>query len=122
MATRPRKSKPEPAPYPPGWEPFLAAINADLDKFRSAGPEEKEVVRAQNGIETDIVNGLQRLGGFGAGLHDLLQRQAERPGQRGRLMAERPQHEAAPALACLGRRLDEEGGLAHSVILGSSLK
>jgi uncharacterized protein (TIGR02996 family) len=30
MPRRPKSSKPE-APYPPGWEPFLAAINANLD-------------------------------------------------------------------------------------------
>jgi LmbE family N-acetylglucosaminyl deacetylase len=30
-----------------------------------------------------VRSGAERLGGFGAGLHDLLQRQAERPGQRG---------------------------------------
>src|SRR5689334_24238109 len=29
----------------------------------------------------DIRSGAERLGGFGAGLHDLLQRQAERPGR-----------------------------------------
>ncbi len=46
-------------------EQIEAGINAELDKFRAAGPDEKEVVRAQNGIETVIVNGLQRLGGFG---------------------------------------------------------
>ncbi len=31
MARHPRTPKPDDAPYPPGWEPFLAAINADLD-------------------------------------------------------------------------------------------
>jgi zinc protease len=46
-------------------EQIEAGINTELDKFRTAGPDEKEVVRAQNGIETVIVNGLQRLGGFG---------------------------------------------------------
>lgn len=42
-----------------------AAIDAELEKFRTAGPDPKEIERAQNGIETDIINGLQRLGGFG---------------------------------------------------------
>jgi len=46
-------------------EQIETAINAELDKFRTAGPDEKEVLRAQNGIETAIVNGLQRLGEFG---------------------------------------------------------
>jgi len=52
-------------------EQIETAINAELDKFRTVGPDEKEVVRAQNGIETGIVNGLQRLGGFG-GIADRL--------------------------------------------------
>ena len=42
--------------------------------------------------------------------------------QRDALVAERLEHEAPPGRAALGRRLDEEGGFAHSVILGSSLK
>src|SRR5262249_40914159 len=46
-------------------EQIEAAINAELDKFRANGPDANEGGRAQNGIETGIVNGLQRLGGFG---------------------------------------------------------
>ena len=46
-------------------EQIEAAINTELEKFRTAGPEAAEVDRARNTIETGIVNGLQRLGGFG---------------------------------------------------------
>ena len=46
-------------------EQIEAAINAELEKFRTAGPEPAEIDRARNSIETGIVNGLQRLGGFG---------------------------------------------------------
>ncbi len=46
-------------------EQLEAAINAELEKFRTAGPDAAEVERAHNTIETGIVNGLQRLGGFG---------------------------------------------------------
>ena len=42
-----------------------AAIDRELEKFRTEGPEPAEVDRASNGIETRIVNRLQRLGGFG---------------------------------------------------------
>ena len=42
--------------------------------------------------------------------------------QRDALVAERLEHQALPVRAALGRRLDEECGFAHSVILGSSLK
>jgi len=31
MAGRPKKPKANAHPYPPGWEPFLAAVNANLD-------------------------------------------------------------------------------------------
>jgi zinc protease len=46
-------------------EQIETAINAEIDKFRASGPDASEIERAQNGIETEIVNGLQRLGGFG---------------------------------------------------------
>ena len=52
-------------------EQLEAAINAELEKFRTAGPDAAEVERAHNTIETGIVNGLQRLGGFG-GIADRL--------------------------------------------------
>jgi zinc protease len=42
-----------------------SAIDAELDKLRTAGVDQKEVERARNGIETDIIGGLERLGGFG---------------------------------------------------------
>src|SRR6476661_1583991 len=32
MAARPKKSQAKLAPYPAGWEPFLAAITADVDE------------------------------------------------------------------------------------------
>ncbi len=41
------------------------AAEAEIEKLRTDGPEPAEVERARNGIETHIVNGLQRLGGFG---------------------------------------------------------
>ena len=41
------------------------AIDAELEQFRSAGPEPAEVDRARNQIETRVVQGLERLGGFG---------------------------------------------------------
>ncbi len=52
-------------------EQLEAAINAELEKFRTAGPDAAEIERAHNTIETGIVNGLQRLGGFG-GIADRL--------------------------------------------------
>jgi zinc protease len=41
------------------------AIDAELDAFRKDGPTPAELERAQNGVETRIIEGLQRLGGFG---------------------------------------------------------
>ncbi len=52
-------------------EQLESAINAELEKIRTAGPDAAEVERAHNTIETGIVNGLQRLGGFG-GIADRL--------------------------------------------------
>src|SRR5581483_3553517 len=41
------------------------AVDEELATFRSAGPEPSEVERAQNTIEARIIQGLERLGGFG---------------------------------------------------------
>ncbi|MBN9118343.1 MAG: TIGR02996 domain-containing protein [Planctomycetes bacterium] len=61
----PRRTKPNAdAPYPPGWEPFLAAINADLDDdtprlvfadwLQENGDEERaEFIR----LQCDLANG-----------------------------------------------------------------
>jgi zinc protease len=47
------------------------AIDAELDAFRKDGPTPAELERAQNGIETRMIQGLERLGGFG-GIADRL--------------------------------------------------
>ncbi|MGB0036006.1 MAG: pitrilysin family protein, partial [Candidatus Acidiferrales bacterium] len=41
------------------------AINEELDAFRKTGPTAAELERAQNSIETQMIQGLERLGGFG---------------------------------------------------------
>src|SRR6202158_1098560 len=41
------------------------AIDAELARFRSEGPDQKEVDRARNTIETNFIRALERLGGFG---------------------------------------------------------
>jgi zinc protease len=46
-------------------EELEKAIDEELRKLRDAGPEQAEVDRARNGIETRIVQGLENLGGFG---------------------------------------------------------
>jgi zinc protease len=50
----------------PGHTPgeLEKAIDEELAKFRDAGPEPAEVERARNVIETRIVEGLERFGGF----------------------------------------------------------
>jgi zinc protease len=42
-----------------------AAIDAELTRFKSEGPQQSEIERATNQIETRTVRGLERLGGFG---------------------------------------------------------
>jgi zinc protease len=46
-------------------EEMEKAINEELGAFRKDGPTPAELERARNGIETGMVRGLERLGGFG---------------------------------------------------------
>ena len=46
-------------------EEIEQAINEEVESFRHDGPAPVELERAQNGAETQMVEGLQRLGGFG---------------------------------------------------------
>ena len=52
-------------------EDLEKAINAELEKLRAEGPTQAELDRARNLVETRIIGGLERLGGFG-GLADRL--------------------------------------------------
>jgi zinc protease len=40
-------------------------VDAEIEKFRAEGPSEQELERARNTIETQLVGGLETLGGFG---------------------------------------------------------
>jgi zinc protease len=57
----------------PGVKPedLEKAIDEELEKLRSEGPTQAELDRARNLIETRMITGLERLGGFG-GLADRL--------------------------------------------------
>jgi len=46
-------------------EEIETAVDAELARFRETGPEPFEIDRARNASETQIVRGLERLGGFG---------------------------------------------------------
>ena len=46
-------------------EELEQAIDEELEKFRRSGPDPVEVDRARNVAETRVVEGLERLGGFG---------------------------------------------------------
>ncbi len=46
-------------------EEMEKAIDVELAAFRKEGPSAIELERAKNGVETDMVRGLERLGGFG---------------------------------------------------------
>jgi zinc protease len=46
-------------------EEMEKAIDSELAAFRRDGPTAAELARAQNGVETRMVQGLERLGGFG---------------------------------------------------------
>jgi zinc protease len=57
----------------PGVKPeeLEKAIDQELEKLRAQGPTQAELDRARNVIDTQIITGLERLGGFG-GLADRL--------------------------------------------------
>jgi zinc protease len=57
----------------PGVKPesLEKAINEELEKLRAEGPTQRELDGARNVIETRMISGLERLGGFG-GLADRL--------------------------------------------------
>jgi zinc protease len=46
-------------------EAIEQAIDDEIRKLQSEGPTPEEVERARNGIEAEIIQGLERLGGFG---------------------------------------------------------
>jgi zinc protease len=52
-------------------EDLEKAINEELEKLRAKGPTQAELDRARNLVETRMITGLERLGGFG-GLADRL--------------------------------------------------
>jgi zinc protease len=52
-------------------EELEKAIDEELARFRERGPDQAEIDRARNTIETRIIQGLENLGGFG-GVADLL--------------------------------------------------
>jgi zinc protease len=57
----------------PGHTPaeVEAAVSEEVERFRQTGPDEREVERARNTFETQILRGLEVLGGFG-GVADTL--------------------------------------------------
>ncbi len=61
-----------------------AAVNAVLDDLRKNPPTAEEVFRAQNTTETNLIRGLEQVGGFG-GRAELLQRYNHYLGDPGRL-------------------------------------
>ena len=50
---------------------IAAAIDEELERFRQSGPDDREVEQARNSFETQLLQGLETLGGFG-GVADTL--------------------------------------------------
>jgi zinc protease len=46
-------------------EEMEKAVDEELSAFRKSGPSAAELERARNGVETGMIEGLERLGGFG---------------------------------------------------------
>ena len=65
-------------------EEIETAVNEELARMRSEAPTAQEMERAQNTIESQIIEGLETFGGFG-GKADRLNRYEPLPGQPGYL-------------------------------------
>jgi zinc protease len=80
----------------PGVKPeaLEAAIDKEIDALRGSGPTQAEVDQARNGVLTEKISGLQRLGGFG-GVADMLDLYNQYTGDPGYLPKDVARYQAA---------------------------
>jgi zinc protease len=80
----------------PGVKPedLEAAADKEIEALRSAGPSQAEVDEVRNGELTELISGLQRLGGFG-GVADELNRYNQYLGDPGYLPKDIARYQAA---------------------------
>src|SRR4051812_12203206 len=96
-------------------EEIERAIDAELEAFRRDGPQDAEVERARNSIETGIVQGLESLGGFG-GVADRLNMYNHFLREPGYLGADVARYEAATPATVKQFAADQLGKNARVVI------
>ncbi len=70
------------------------AVDEELAAFRKSGPSGEELERARNGVETEMIQGLERLGGFG-GVADRLNEYNHYLGNPGYFPADVQRYESA---------------------------
>jgi len=77
-------------------EKLEAEAEKIMDEFSNSGPTRDEVGWARNKVETQLISGLQRLGGFG-GVADVLNRYNQYTGDAGYLPKDLQRYDAATA-------------------------
>jgi zinc protease len=98
-------------------EELEKAINAELEKFRTEGPTDKEIERARNTIETRIIGGFETLGGFG-GVADRLNQYNHYLGTPDYLEKDIQRYRAATAQTVRQIAADQLGASSRVVICG----
>jgi zinc protease len=101
----------------PGVKPedLEKAIDEELTKLRNNGPTQAELDRARNVIETQVIEGLERLGGFG-GVADRLNQYNHYLGDPGYLPKDMERYNKA-TIADLKRVADTELKTSASVVV-----
>lgn len=98
-------------------EELEKVINDEIEKFRAEGPTPAEVERARNMIETEIIGGLETLGGFG-GVADRLSQYNHYLGDPGFLARDVARYRNATPASVKSFSVQQLGRSARAVVYG----
>ena len=98
-------------------EELEKVIDAEIERFRAEGPSTDEVDRARNTIETELVGGLETLGGFG-GVADRLNQYNHYLGDPGYLAKDVARYRTATPAAVKSFAADQLKRSARVVVHG----
>src|SRR5579863_7470472 len=93
------------------------AIDEELTAFRKDGPTQAELERARNGVETHMIQGLERLGGFG-GVADRLNEYNHYLGNPGYIADDLGRYQKATVASIRSFAQDELKPTARVVVYG----